>query len=182
MPIHQLFKDFVIPLIAPVVAIVVPTILFYVIPRRWNRHNLAIALFEGFYGEEMRQARLAAWSHFVTEMRPEDGERRRQRFDLFRAFLTEPEVGRRVDEATHGLLQKTSRVLDYFAIVDGCLARGAVDPNMVRSFLAYYWFWWRQMVLKPLCEKPLPSVTPQHFLPPWWRGLPHLDRACGLEP
>ncbi len=164
------------------VAIIVPTILFYVIPRKWARQNLTLELFDSFFGEEMRLARLAAWSHFVTDPKSGEGPSREERFDLFRKFLTEPEVGRQIDEPTHSLFQKTSRVLDYFAIVDGCLARGSVDPRMVRSFLAYYWFWWRQMVLRQLREKPAPPGSRVKHLPMWMHELKHLDQACRLEP
>lgn len=181
MTLREILKDFIIPMIAPIVAIVVPTILFYVIPRRWNQNNLALELFETFFREEMRLARLAAWSHFVTDPKTQDGPSREERFDLFRKFLTEPEVGRQIDEPTHGLFQKTSRVLDYFAIVDGCLARGAVEPRMVRSFLAYYWFWWRLMVQRPLRAKPAPPGSRVKHLPMWWQELKHLDRACRLD-
>lgn len=182
MNLHELLKDFVIPLAAPLVAIVVPTILFYVIPRRWQRHNLSLELFETFFREDMRIARLEAWTHFVTELDAESGQRRQRTFELFRDFLTQPETGRRIDARTHELFQKASRVLDFFAIVDGCLARGAVDPRMIRSFLAYYYFWWRLMVLQPLRALPNGQPARVRHLPIWWKELPHLDRVCRIEP
>lgn len=178
---HEFIKDFMIPLLAPTVAIIVPTILFYVIPRRWQRYHLALEFFDKFNGEEMRQARLDAWSYFVTQTGPEDHVRRDQRLREFLEFLTEPEIGRRVDRSTHDVFQKTSRVLDFLAIVDGSLGRGAVDRRMLRSYLAYYYVWWREMVLEPLWrERDRLGDWPRRHLPVWHRGLPHLDGLTGL--
>ena len=43
-----------------------------------------------------------------------------------------------------------SRVLDFFALVNGCLARGVADPDLVRDFLLFYYLWWRDEIMDPL--------------------------------
>ena len=43
-----------------------------------------------------------------------------------------------------------ARVLDFFALVDGCLARGSADPDVVRDFLLFYYVWWRDEIMDPL--------------------------------
>ena len=179
---HQAFKEYFIPLLAPLVAIIVPTILFYVIPRRWQRYNLALAFFDKFNTEEMRQARLDAWAYFVTELTADDNARRLQRLREFIEYLHEPEIGRRIDRATHDVYQKASRVLDFFAIVDGSLGRQVVEPRMLRSFLAYYYRWWREMIFEPIWHQRGQGTTAdtQH-LPIWYGGLDPLDRLCGIK-
>jgi hypothetical protein len=41
-------------------------------------------------------------------------------------------------------------VLDCFARVNGCLARGAADPEITRDFLLVYYLWWRDEIMDPL--------------------------------
>ncbi len=178
---YDIAKDFVIPLIAPVVAIIVPTIFFYVIPSRWNRQSAAISLFNSFFSEDMRRARLEAWTFFVTENHQVTAESINERLDRFLVYLIEPAANKRLEQGEHDIFQKVSRVLDFFAIVDGCLERRVVEPQMVRAFLSYYYLWWRDMVMIPLRSRPLGQSQPMRVVPIWWHPLRHLDAICRYE-
>ncbi len=179
---YEIVKDFLIPLIAPVVAIIVPTIFFYIIPSRWNRQSASIALFNSFFSEDMRRARLEAWTYFVTENNVVTSANINERLDSFLMYLIEPATNKRLEQSQHDIFQKISRVLDFFAIVEGCLERRVVEPQMVRAFLSYYYLWWRDMVMIPLRSRPLSQAKPMRVVPMWWHALPSLDAICRYEP
>jgi hypothetical protein len=115
---YQVAKDLLVPLIAPAVAIIVPTIVFFVIPRRRDRQKAALDLFAAFWAEDMRQCRHEAWAYLVTQVN-NNPEERNKRFDQFLDLLTSDRVTTSVTpEAAHVLL-KASWVLDYLAVVEG---------------------------------------------------------------
>jgi hypothetical protein len=62
-------KDCLVPLIAPAVAIKVPTILFFVIPRRGYRLKAALGLITASWTEDMRQVRRDVSTYFVNQVR-----------------------------------------------------------------------------------------------------------------
>src|SRR5262249_48082387 len=162
-------KDVIVPLVGPIVAIFVPTLLLYVLPLSQNQQKAAVDLFAAYHGENMRESRNLAWKHFVSEARALPEAERARRLDDYLRYLTEPEVNRTVPAETDALYQKTSRVLDFFVMVNDCLERDTVDRNMVRSFLAYYYLWWHDEILVPLRERPLqPSRNLKYY--PLWRG------------
>src|SRR5581483_8607874 len=127
-----------------------PVIVLFVIPLGQSRQRLALDLCTQYFGEEMRDARNVGWRHFVTEQGQLPPARRAERLGHFLDYLSDPEVHRSVDPATDAVYQKASRVLDFFALVNGCLARGAADPEITRDFLLFYYLWWRDEIMDPL--------------------------------
>src|SRR5437868_5440300 len=117
---HELVKDLLLPLIAPAIAIVVPTMLFFVIPRRKDRQQSALDLFTAYTAEEMRQSRLEVWAYFVTQVNG-DRDEQNKRFDLYLDYLTEDRGTEAVTAEVMDLFLKASRVLDYFAFVEACV-------------------------------------------------------------
>ena len=184
---YQFLKEFMIPLAPAFVSLVVPIIVFYVIPLRWNRRQLALDLFSSFYGEEMRHARAQSWEYFIGALvesnpgSPEVSVPRSARLRLFLQYLAEPATHIRIAAAEHEVFQKASRVLDFFTVVDGCLGRKTIDEGMMRDFLRYYYLWWRQEMLEPLRAEDYPFPDAR-LKPRWLRHLRHLDRVCGFDP
>lgn len=178
-PAYDLVKDLFVPLVGPLVAVLIPVVLFFVIPLGQTRQRLALDLCAQYYGEEMRDARNVGWRHFVTEQRklPEAG--RAERLDHFLDYLTDPEAQRNVDPVTDAVYQKTSRVLDFFALVNGCVARGAADPDMVRDFLLFYYLWWRDEIMGPLRRTDRAVGGHAKVRPAWWPAMTHLDKLAG---
>ena len=178
-PAYDLVKDLFVPLVGPLVAVLIPVVLFFIIPLGQTRQKLSLDLCAQYYGEEMRDARNVGWQHFVTEQRklPEAG--RAERLNHYLDYLTNPEVHRAVDPVTDVVYQKTSRVLDFFALVNGCLARGSADPDMVRDFLLFYYLWWRDEIIVPL--RGTGRVVSGHpkVRPVWWPPMTHLDALAG---
>jgi hypothetical protein len=178
-PAYDLLRDLFVPLIGPLVAVLIPLLLFFVIPIGQNRERTAIALCQQYYDEEMRDSRNVGWRYFVTELRRATDDAKLARRDEFFGYLTNPEVHGTIEPALDAVFQKTTRVLDYFALVDECLARHAADPSIVRSFLLYYYLWWRDEIMEPLRNvKPLTTDNPK-FRPGWWRPLKNLDALAG---
>lgn len=175
---YELVKDLFLPLIGPVVAVLVPTLLLYVIPRNQSREKLALDLCAQYYTEEMRNARNVGWEHFVTSQRRETAERRAERLNDFLDYMTNPEVQRGVDPKTDEVYQKATRILDFFALVDASLHRGAADPDIVRSFLLYYYVWWRDEILDPLRNTRRIIPNGPKTTPPWWRPMTQLDKLA----
>lgn len=175
---YELVKDLVLPLIGPVVAVLVPTLLLYVIPRNQSREKLALDLCAQYYTEEMRHARNVGWEHFVTAQQRETPVRRAERLNAFLDYMTNPEANRGTDPKTDEVYQKATRILDFFALVDSCLLRGAADPAIVRSFLLYYYIWWRDEILEPLRKTRRITATGPKTKPAWWDPMTQLDKLA----
>jgi hypothetical protein len=173
---YELVKDLVLPLVGPVVAVMVPTLLLYVIPRNQSREKFAMDLCAQYYTEEMRNARNVGWEHFVTAQQRETPIRRAERLNAFLDYMTNPEAHRGIDPKTDEVYQKATRILDFFALVDACLYRGAADPDIVRSFLLYYYVWWRDEILDPLRKTRRIVPNGPKTTPPWWGPMAQLDK------
>lgn len=172
---YDLLRDLFVPLIGPLVAVLIPLLLFFVIPIGQNRERMALTLCQQYYTEEMRDARNAGWRHLVTELRRATDDERAARRKEFFAYLTTPEAHGVIDPLLDAVFQKATRVLDFFALVNECLGRGAADPDIVRSFLLYYYLWWRDEIMDPLrATGPIRTNDPK-FKPGWWDPLKHLD-------
>jgi hypothetical protein len=172
---YELIRDLFVPLVGPLVAVLVPTILLYVIPYGQDRQKTALALCGQFLGEEMRDGRNTGWRHFVTEQRELPAVRRAERLAHFLEYLARQEVSRTVSPELDAVYQKTNRVLDFFALVNGCVARGTVDPDVVRDFFLFYYLHWRDEIMDPLRKAGrLPAPVPA-----WWPPLAALDRLAG---
>jgi hypothetical protein len=172
---YELVKDFFVPLAGPLVAVLVPVVLFFVIPLGQSRQKLALDLCAQFFGEEMRDARNVGWQLFVTEQRQLPPVRRAERLNHFLDYLTRAEVHRTITPELDAAYQKLSRVLDFFALVNGCLARGAADREIVRDFLLYYYLWWRDEIMDPLRKTRRLAADGPKVRPVWWPHLTQLD-------
>lgn len=175
---YDLIREVFIPLLGSCVAVLIPTVLFYVIPLGQNRQRGAIELFNGYHTEEMRRARNEAWQFFVTERQTLSEKERDQRLDDYLDYLTRPESGRKVSSKLDEIYQKLSRILDFFALVNGSLERGTVDGPMVRSFMGYYYLWWRDEILTPLRNRPERVGKSTWRKPEWLKPLKALDAVC----
>lgn len=176
---YELIRDLFVPLIGPLVAVLIPVIVLFVIPLGQSRQRLALDLCTQYFGEEMRDARNVGWRHFVTEQWQLPPARRAERLGHFLDYLSDPEVHRSVDPATDAVYQKASRVLDFFALVNGCLARGAADPEITRDFLLFYYLWWRDEIMDPLRGARRIAADHPKVRPVWWDPLTHLDALAG---
>ena len=170
---YDLIKDLFVPLVGPLVAVLVPTILLYVIPFGQDRQKTALDLCGQFLGEEMRDARNTSWRYFVTEQGELPAGRRAERLAHFRDYLRREGVHRTVSPELDAVYQKVNRVLDFFALVNGCLVRGVVDPDLVRDFLLFYYVHWRDEILDPL--RAAGGGPWDGGRPPWWPPLTALD-------
>ena len=175
---YDLIKDVVIPVIGPIVAILIPTVLFYIIPLGQNQQKNAIDLFNIYNTEDMRIARNEGWKHFVSDRQALSPPDRNRILDDFLRYLTEPDVNRQVPSDIHALYQKTSRVLDFFGVLDHCLERNTIAREMIYSFFGYYYLWWRDEIMIPLRERPLMQHGLPRYLPAWWKELKSLDEMC----
>lgn len=175
---YDLIKDVVIPMLGPVVAICIPTILLYVIPLSQNQQKTAIDLFNIYNDEDMRVARNEGWKHFVTDRLAHSPAERDRTLDDFLRFLAEPDVNRMIDPVVHAVYQKTSRVLDFFGVLDHCLERNTVAREMIHSFFGYYYQWWRDEIIAPLRSRARSEHSEPRYLPAWWRELKYLDSLC----
>jgi hypothetical protein len=178
---YEFVKDVVIPLVSPIVAILVPTVLFYVIPLSQNQQKGALDLFTAFCSEEMRHARNEAWVHFVIERRHLPPLEQQQRLDDFLRHLFERDGLGAVEPEIHEIYQKTLKVLDFFAIINACLRKKTADKGMVRSFLTVYYLWWRDSILDPLRSRPFPAAGISRYKPAWWEPMRFLDEVCQPE-
>jgi hypothetical protein len=176
---YQIVKDFLVPLIAPTVAIIVPTILFFVIPRKRDRQKTALDLFTAFTAEEMRKSRLEVWAYFVTQVNGNLDEQNK-RFDQYLDYLTEDRGTASITTEVMDLFLKTSRVLDYFVFVEACVQQRLVNEELIRSFLAGFYLWWRDKFMVPMRKRRHHETKNPRFLPLWWRPLVHLDRVAGV--
>ena len=171
---YELVRDLFVPLLGPLVAILVPLLLFFVIPAGQNRQRTALELCQQYYSEEMRDARNTAWRHFVLDRRREGPEHRAARLNEFLNYLTNPETHGQIDPNRDALYQKATRVLDFFAVVNEYVGRGNAEPSLVRAFLLYYYLWWRDEIMDPLRAMRTIPDDPK-FKPGWWDTLVHLD-------
>lgn len=172
---YELVKDLFVPLIGPLVAVLIPVLVLYVLPLGQSRQKLSLDLCAQYFGEEMRDARNVAWRQFVTEQRKLPPVRRAERLNHFLDYLSDPEVHRSVDPLTDTIYQKTSRVLDFFALVNGCVARGVADPEIARDFLLIYYLWWRDEIMEPMRKTQRIAADHPKVKPVWWEPLAHLD-------
>ena len=171
---YELVRDLFVPLIGPLVAVLVPLLLFFVIPAGQNRQRTALELCQQYYAEEMREARNTAWKHFVLDHRRDGPEERAARLGEFLNYLTNPETHGRIDPTRDALYQKATRVLDFFAVVNEYVGRGNAEASLVRAFLLYYYLWWRDEIMTPLRQL-RPLADDPKFKPGWWDPLVHLD-------
>lgn len=176
---YELVKDLFVPLLGPLVAILIPVVLFFIIPLGQNRQRFALDLCGQYFSEEMREARNIGWRHFVTDQRQLPPVRRAERLNHFLDYLSNPEVHRAVDQTVDAVYQKSSRVLDFFALVNGCLARGVADPDIVRDFLLFYYLWWRDEIMDPMRRTQRLIADHPKVKPVWWEPLTHLDALGG---
>jgi hypothetical protein len=129
----------------------------------------------------MRLARNIGWQHMVTEQRQLPPIRRAEKLNHFLDYLTNPEVHRGIDAKQDEIYQRTTQVLDFFAIVNGSVGRGAVDPGIVRAFLLYYYLWWRDEIMDPLRKTRRIATDHPKFKPIWWEPMVHLDSLAGAH-
>jgi hypothetical protein len=172
---YELIKDLFVPLIGPFVAVLIPVVVLFIIPYGQTRQKLALDLCTQYFSEEMREARNIGWRHFVTEQRQEPPIKRAERLNRFLDYLSVPEVHRAVDAEVDATYQKTSRVLDFFALVNGCIARGVADPDLVRDFLLFYYLWWRDEIMDPMRRTNRIIADHPKVRPVWWEPLKYLD-------
>lgn len=174
---YELIRDLFVPLIGPLVAVLVPLLLFFVIPSGQNRQRTALELCQQYNAEEFREARNTAWKHFVLDRRRDGPEERAARLTEFLNYLTTPETHARIDPARDALYQKATRVLDFFAMVNEYVGRGNAEPSLVRAFLLYYYLWWRDEIMDPLRQLRAVADDPK-YKPSWWDPLVHLDKMA----
>jgi hypothetical protein len=174
-PTYDLIRDLFVPLIGPMVSVLIPVVVLFILPMNQTRQKLALDLCTLYYSEEMRDARNTAWHHFVTEQRQQAAVKRAERLNHFLDYLSVPEVHRGVDPMVDATYQKTTRVLDFFALVNGCVARGVADPEIVRDFLLFYYIWWRDEIMQPLRKTKRMEANKPRVYPVWWEPLTHLD-------
>lgn len=171
---YELVRDLFVPLVGPLVAVLVPLLLFFVIPSGQNRQRTALELCQQYNAEEFREARNTAWKHFVIDRRRDGPEERAARLDEFVKYLTSPEMHGHIDPTRDAVYQKATRVLDFFALVNEYVGRGNAEASLVRAFLLYYYLWWRDEIMQPLRQlRDIPNDP--KFKPSWWDPLIHLD-------
>jgi len=166
------------PLMSMLVAVFLPINLSYLIPMAQNRQKTAMDFYSLYSAEDMRKARNTAWKYFVTEPKSKGGSEKGKRLDDYLCFLTQPESSEAVTPEMHEIYQETSRVLEYFAMINACLERRAVDRDMVRSFIGWYYSWWRDEVMNSLRDRPFMLGEPARYRPVWWNKLKELDELC----
>ncbi len=176
---YELLRDLFVPLIGPVVAVLVPIVVLYVIPSGQSREKFALDLCGQYYSEEMRLARNVGWQHFVVAQRNLPPMKRAEGLNHFLDYLTNPETHRGIEPAVDETYQRASRVLDFFALVNECVGRGTADPDIVRSFLLYYYLWWRDEILDPLRKTRRIVTDHPKFRPLWWTPMTYLDGLVG---
>jgi hypothetical protein len=180
--IYELVKDLFVPMVGPLVAVLIPVVVLFVIPLGQNRQKLALDLCSQYFSEEMRVARNTGWRHFVTEQREQPPIKRAERLNEFLDYLSVPEVHRAVEPMIDETFQKTSRVLDFFAMVNGCLERGVADEDIVRDFLLFYYLWWRDEIMDPMRRTQRVIADHPKVRPVWWDALVYLDALVERRP
>ena len=61
--------------------------------------------------------------------------------------------------------------------MNGCLARGSADPDIVRDFLLFYYLWWRDEIMGPLRRTGRAVGGHPKVRPVWWSPMTQLDEA-----
>jgi hypothetical protein len=172
---YELVKDLFLPLVSPLVAVLIPVIVLFIIPYGQSRQKLSMELCGLYFSEEMRDSRNQGWRFFVTEQRQLSPIRRAERLNHYIDYLSDPETHRSIDPDMDVIYQKLSRVLDFFAIVNGCLQRGTADEDIVRDFLLFYYLWWRDEIMIPLRKTQRIQTNDPKIKPVWWDPMPELD-------
>lgn len=173
---YDLIKDLLVPLVGPLVAVLIPVLVLYIIPANQSRQRLALEITAQYFTEEMRHARNIGWRQFVIEKRQLAPIRQAEHLNHFLEYLTEPAVYRAIDHQTDEIYQRTCRVLDYFVLVNGCLARNTIDSGIVKDSLVFYYRLWLEEIIIPLRHTHRASATQAVYRPLWWEPLTHLDR------
>ena len=172
---YELVKELFVPLVSPLVAILIPVVVLFVIPYSQGRQRLSLELCEQYFTEEMREARNVGWRHFVTEQQQLPPVRRAERLNQFLDYHSNLEFHRGIEPGLDATFQKTARVLDFFAMVNGCVGRGVADDAIVRDFLLFYYLWWRDEIMDPLRKTRRIIADHPKLRPTWWKPLAHLD-------
>jgi hypothetical protein len=176
---YQFTKDFLLPLAAPTVAIVVPLLVFVFLPRARDRRKTALDLFTAYNADEMRKTRNEVWAYFVSEVAG-NPEERNKRFDQYIDYLTEIRGSNVLAPETMAVFQKASRVLDFCVFVEACLRHRLVNEGLIRCFLAHFYHWWREALMVPLRQRRQIDTSNPRCVPLWWGPLVHLDRLAGV--
>ena len=176
---YELIKDLFLPLISPLVAVMIPVVVLFLIPQSQSRQKLALDLCAQYFAEEMRDARNIGWRHFVVEQQQLPPVRRAERLNQFLDYHSNRDFHRSIDAALDATFQKTARVLDFFALVNGCVARGVADGDIVKDFLVFYYLWWRDEIMDPLRKTRRIALDHPKVRPTWWQPLAHLDALAG---
>jgi hypothetical protein len=176
---YEVVKDLFVPMVGPMIAVMIPLLVFVVLPNRQSRERFAMELCEQYYAEQMRLARNTAWQVLVTEQRKLPPMRRAEKLNHFLDYLTNQEVQRGIDSHEDELYQRATQVLDFFALVNESVGRGIADGGIVRSFLLYYYLWWRDEIMEPLRKTRRIVTNHPKFKPIWWEPLKHLDALGG---
>ena len=66
-------------------------------------------------------------------------------------------------------------IINVLALVNGCVARGVADPDIVRDFLLFYYLWWRDEIMDPMRRTQRLITDHPKVKPVWWERLSHLD-------
>ncbi|WP_020475006.1 hypothetical protein [Zavarzinella formosa] len=154
------------PVCSVLVAVILPIFLFYIMPRSRERQRNALDLFNSFTSEAMHKTRLDAWAYFVTLVADDPAEQD-TRFSHYLDYLTERKSKKPFSKDEIELFQKASKVLDFFAYVDACLREHLAGPQLVRTFLASYYLWWREELMEPLRKRRRLTTTNPQFVPYW---------------
>jgi hypothetical protein len=176
---HEFTKDFLLPLMAPTVAIVVPVVIFFILPRSRDRRKTALDLFTAYTADDMRTTRNEVWAYFVSEVAGNPQEQNK-RLDQYLDYLTELRWSSVIAPETMAVFQKASRVLDYFVFVEACLRHRLANESLIRCFLGHFYLWWHENMMVPLRQRRQIATSSPRFVPLWWRPLGHLDRLAGV--
>ena len=177
-PVYELIRELFLPMVGPLVAVMMPMLIFFLIPRGENQQKTALDLCRQYFSEEMRDARNTGWRYFVIDHRRAAPGIRRERLEIFYRYLTSPESHGEMEPGLDIVFQKASRVLDFFALVNDIVGRRLADHGIARSFLIYYYLWWRDEIMLPMRQLHAVSSDDPKIKPGWWEPLKHLDQLA----
>jgi hypothetical protein len=177
-PTYELLRELFVPMIGPLVAVFIPLMLFFILPMGENRQKTALDLCQHYFSEEMREARNTGWRYFVIDQRRANESIRAERHEWFYKYLTNPEAHGEMEPGLDIIFQKAARVLDFFALVNEVLGRHSADAGIVKSFLVYYYLWWRDEIMVPMRTHHTIDTNDLKVKPGWWDPLVHLDRLA----
>jgi hypothetical protein len=175
---YEMTKEFLLPLLGPTVAIIVPVVVFSILPRARDRRKTALDLFTAYTADDMRTSRNEVWAYFVSEVAGNPQEQNK-RLDQYLDYLTEMRWSTVHAPETMAVFQKASRVLDYFVFVEACLRHGMANESLIRCFMAHFYLWWREALVVPLRQRRQIDTCNPRCVPLWWHPLSHLDRLTG---